>query len=172
MTYDKAYFIAKFEAIPDEQWCVGVSYDKQERRCASGHCSVLGGEFNALNRLFPTVGFRKILPAVINDGEDPRYQQPTPKARILAALRDLPGVNLRRAFTLVEVMIVAVIIMLLLAMAIPTCNKVRESSNPEFLRAEYKLWCKIERRDDLSFDEWKTAKRLNLLNTPKHDPRN
>lgn len=42
MPYDKAHFIAKFEAIPDEKWL------------------------------------------------HPRYQQPTPKQRILAALNDLP----------------------------------------------------------------------------------
>lgn len=47
--YTPQYFIDKFEAIPEENWCISS----------------------------------------VNDGLDERYQQPTPKQRILAALRDI-----------------------------------------------------------------------------------
>jgi hypothetical protein len=98
-TYDKAYFIAKFSAIPDELWGEG-SYGNMSDgpACAMGHCMRLDDLDGAaehtrkLAALFPQAneyisGSRVI---EINDGSDPRYQQPTPKARILAALADLP----------------------------------------------------------------------------------
>lgn len=106
MTYDKAYFIAKFEAIPDAAWTTHefLSVDKS-KRCALGHCGDdewwldpwinFPGEVKALLRLFfPTFNPFRADEAMIgieqiNNGEHPRYPQPTPKARILAALRDL-----------------------------------------------------------------------------------
>lgn len=93
--YDKAHFIAKFEAIPEDRWCKGQIEDDSGRCCAIGHCHpVLGGlcsEGEALARLFPGERHNcgKLIVARINDGEDPQYQQPTPKQRVLAALRDL-----------------------------------------------------------------------------------
>ena len=91
MTYDAAYFIAKFEAIPDELWFVGKLTDpeNQARHCALGHCVRRDFIFNhEAEALFRILNF----PANINDGDDPRYPRdkfPTPKARILAALRDV-----------------------------------------------------------------------------------
>jgi hypothetical protein len=86
-TYDKAYFIAKFEAIPEEKWTTRMYISRNDQRCAVGHC--------LLDWMKMTEESRKLedyLPDVlhINDGEDWRYPQPTPKQRILAALRDLP----------------------------------------------------------------------------------
>lgn len=86
MNYTVDYFIAKFEAIPDEQWCVGEFTDQERRHCAVGHCldrMQLTEESKALVRL---MGHNTTF---VNDGVDPDYQQPTPKARILAALRDI-----------------------------------------------------------------------------------
>lgn len=86
------YFIKKFEAIPDALWCTGF-YIQNERRCATGHCGYYGTagmiipkEAHAFWDLFKKL---EIIPSRVNDGEHPDYQQPTPKARILTALRDL-----------------------------------------------------------------------------------
>lgn len=95
-TYDKAYFIAKFEAIPDGKWCTRTQVDDDGRCCALGHCSrslgAMSKEGHALAMLFEPTRDEggKLVVARINDGEAPRYQQTTPRARVLAALRDLP----------------------------------------------------------------------------------
>ncbi len=86
--FTKEYFIAKFTAIPDELWCTGRLTDPDGRHCAFGFCDAEHGarskEGRALLALFP----RDL--AAINDGVIPQYAQPTPRARILAALNDLP----------------------------------------------------------------------------------
>lgn len=88
--YTREYFIAKFEAIAPERFCTGEFLDDDGNSCALGHCGLNFGvdtaEAAALMRLFSRVG----LVSRINDGNDYRYPQPTPKQRILAALRDLP----------------------------------------------------------------------------------
>lgn len=91
--YDRDYFIAKFEAIPEELWSV-KSYGTGGKHCAHGHCGQYSEESVALAMLWETDEFESIpetISVAINDGEDRRYQQPTPKQRILAALRDLPS---------------------------------------------------------------------------------
>ncbi len=98
-TYDKKYFIEKFSSIPDSLVAAVGYHGDDGKACALGHCGCYGQclkelpEAYALAGLFespvPSSGaFTKI--AAINDGTDLRYQQPTTKARILAALRDLP----------------------------------------------------------------------------------
>lgn len=89
-TYDVDYFIAKFEAIPDERWCV-YDYRNGPQRCARGHCGQTSfrdtPESTALGELFDNnIGDG---PSMVNDGNVEEYQQPTPKARILAALHDI-----------------------------------------------------------------------------------
>jgi hypothetical protein len=44
-------------------------------------------------------------------------------------------------------------------MAIPAFHKVR-NYNP---RADYELWCKLERRTDITFEEWKRLRDAGLL---------
>ena len=95
--YDADYFINKFEAIPDEKWIAG-EYEAGGCCCALGHCGVRfvdGDSFpriedteegNALSDLFNQRGLSV---PVVNDRIDVRYQQPTPKARVLAALADI-----------------------------------------------------------------------------------
>lgn len=90
--YTAEYFYKKFSAIPEERWRAG-NFSNQEKTqfCAHGHCGNDWGvrecpESNALGLLFS----RHRLPEIdINDGKHPRYQQPTPKQRILAALSDI-----------------------------------------------------------------------------------
>lgn len=93
------YFIKKFEAIPEENWCTGV-YKLGDRCCVLGHCGFHTTEDDqglrtihaqapegiALSELFYT---RDLSCSRVNDGEDDYYPQATPKARILAALRDI-----------------------------------------------------------------------------------
>lgn len=85
--YSKAYFIAKFEAQHEENFITGAYRDEHGGKCAVEMC---GGhmvpESDALYLLLVRVGG----PQDVNDGKCLRYQQPTPKARILAALKDLP----------------------------------------------------------------------------------
>jgi hypothetical protein len=81
---DAQYFIDKFEAIPENRWCVG-NYVKvyvgetHRRHCAHGHCFGIKNELEGLLQIIHNA-------ADINDGEDGCYQQATPKQRILAAL--------------------------------------------------------------------------------------
>lgn len=91
MTYDVDYFIKKFEAIPDREWCIKYYYNDKNQFCALGFCGEgLGGETDeslALKKIF--INHRSDLsPGNVNDGLVKLYQQPTPRARILAALRD------------------------------------------------------------------------------------
>jgi hypothetical protein len=88
MTYDKAYFIAKFSAIPEELWCSNLYVGERDTHCALGHCGHNVGNGGTEESAW----LEDILPNVknINDGRCTGYQQPTPKARILAALNDLP----------------------------------------------------------------------------------
>ena len=101
MIYNKQYFIRKFSKIPTNQWCVGTwstfsSIVAKTQYCALGHCgqrmnhdihNPAPNEAQALVKLFGDD--RRLVPN-INDGKDVRYNQRTPKQRILAALKDLP----------------------------------------------------------------------------------
>ncbi len=101
-TYNKAYFIAKFEAIPDERWCEGTLRGyKADDHCALGHCTHdldpgrITPEAQALEDLMRSLGVANLngriwITGLINDRECCSYRQATPKARILAALADLP----------------------------------------------------------------------------------
>jgi len=37
---DVQYFINKFEAIPEEKWCIDFFEDENDRHCVNGHCGV------------------------------------------------------------------------------------------------------------------------------------
>lgn len=107
--YDVDYFIKKFKAIPDSLWTVEKFIDSSGRRCALGHCGLLAQtsfayvnetntltaltskfeEAAALINIFPLKGDGLNMIAWINNGHHPKYQQPTPKARVLAALLDV-----------------------------------------------------------------------------------
>jgi len=100
---DAQYFIDKFEAIPEEKWTTHTQIDHDGKRCALGHflpaeyrnindwysgsiiCGSHTEEGKAMARLFGG----EFCIAKINNGGDPKYQQATPKQRILAALRDV-----------------------------------------------------------------------------------
>lgn len=81
-------YIAFFRAIPEERWCEGTWKDNQGRKCAEGWlgCSAQCPYTASDSRLTLLLGESL---AVVNDGEHPDYQQPTPKARALAYLEDV-----------------------------------------------------------------------------------
>lgn len=84
------YFINKFEAIPEDQWCVDEYENQDGCKCAYGHCGVNIGnttdEGFALHEIIHS-GLR-VFVDMVNDGSAIGYNQATPKQRILAALRD------------------------------------------------------------------------------------
>lgn len=89
-------FFDFFSGIPDEKWCTGAIRNGEGQCCAVGHVNGKanpGALTDALNPSknpedsYGTANYRS--PASINDGEDIRYPQATPKARILAALKDV-----------------------------------------------------------------------------------
>lgn len=89
MNYNVNYFIKKFEAIPEEMWLAGGLGDNGGRRCALGHCHADALSSKATKESSLLMVLLKFRAPEINDGEDERYQQPTPKQRILAALNDV-----------------------------------------------------------------------------------
>lgn len=109
MKYTVDYFIDKFSKIPDSKFISGLQCDNKGNHCAYGWCatkfyySSSGNgheteEGQALTKLFtiPELQYLDLageipegMPARINNGDHPKYQQPTPKQRILAALNDV-----------------------------------------------------------------------------------
>lgn len=88
--YTKQHFVTKFSAHPDDLWWSG-SYRNPynaHQQCAQAQCGMDAGVFTAEGRaLSDLLGCS---PADINDGKDIRYQEETPRARILAALNEVP----------------------------------------------------------------------------------
>jgi prepilin-type N-terminal cleavage/methylation domain-containing protein len=67
---------------------------------------------------------------------------------------------MKKAFTLVETMICLVIGGLLLAMAIPACDKIAHRKD------DYAAWCKLNHRTDITYAEWQRLFSAGLLNQP------
>lgn len=90
--YDADYFIYKFKAIPEGEWCKG-KFKYSNKFCALGHCGARTGyvkgipEADALSDLFEKNICEELVE--INDGTSGEYLQKSPKQRILAALRDI-----------------------------------------------------------------------------------
>lgn len=112
--YDVNYFIAKFEAIPEEEFITQDLKDFFNRKCAYGHCGVDTSADSAtieslhLSNIFGHIYISDDNPFFyyfglswkvikVNDGGDDGYKQPTPKQRILAALYDIRDKELSEA---------------------------------------------------------------------------
>jgi hypothetical protein len=91
------YFVNKFEAVPDELWWTGTYFNEDRtKRCALGWCFEvdpknsrrleMGDEFARLENLMRTYLDKGTDP--INDGKVKQFNQPTPKQRVLAALKE------------------------------------------------------------------------------------
>ena len=86
--YDADYFIRKFSAIPARLWCTDYLMLADGRRCARGWCGVLPPTREQTPEdiaLFRVLNGETVS---INNGYLTGYPQKTPRARILAALRD------------------------------------------------------------------------------------
>ena len=86
MKYNADFFIEGFTDIPDKFWCTGVDDNGKWKFCALGHLGIPSPEAKALSYLLIKAVGDGAFP--INDGLVKKYSQPTPKARILAALED------------------------------------------------------------------------------------
>lgn len=95
MEYTVDFFIAKFEQIPEDNWGI-KDLSRGNKKCAYGQCGIDANLDNATNEGFALSAlfmhehpmfcfYLSWLPVQINDGTDSRYNQPTPKQRILAA---------------------------------------------------------------------------------------
>ncbi len=101
MSTKRQQFIEFFSAIPDDQWIKGgiprLLPDGRRQACAISHVELTKGHdetsvlFSMRRASDPSnpSGSAPEQIGSINDGHDPRYQQATPKARILAWLNDL-----------------------------------------------------------------------------------
>lgn len=88
INYNIDYFIKKFEAIPEQNWCI-KAVRKDHQCCVMGHC-LQKGEFTSEELLSLGKVFGSLSLAMnINNGDSSNYKQSTPKQRILAALYDL-----------------------------------------------------------------------------------
>ena len=98
MTYNADYFIEGFSGIPDEFWCTEYYSDGKGRFCALGHLGVENFQVNTPEEvsaleyiIYDSLG---LYVSDIVDGNDRRYQQSTPKARILASLEDAKKIGI------------------------------------------------------------------------------
>lgn len=83
--YTVDYFIKKFSKIHYSKWTTG-KYENNGKCCALGFCGTRFGteENKEAKALINILG----IPVQINDNYIHRFNQKTPRARILAALRE------------------------------------------------------------------------------------
>lgn len=106
MQYDVDYFIDKFSKIPEDKWCVSMRFRSDGKSCAFGHCNLQPNEMvgegdNVKFTNKEAASLASLIDMVahksnpyntvyyVNDGLTHKYQQSTPKIRILAALYDV-----------------------------------------------------------------------------------
>ena len=83
------YFLLKLSCIPEDEWGCRDTDRQAKKKTAFGHCGcnmLHFPEMNAEALELSTILYQRVVE--INEGFHPRYKQPTPKQRILAALRD------------------------------------------------------------------------------------
>lgn len=96
MEFTIDHFIEKLSAVPESKWC-GGQYKTEDGRCdVLGLCGYRRGsnivppvttkEGSALRQLAAIAEYNI---THVNDGGDGRYQQATPKQRVMALLHDL-----------------------------------------------------------------------------------
>lgn len=114
--YNVDYFIDKFSKIPEELIIPFSQYEGGGRGCALGQCNgTRNTEGSALIKLFNDNNFLSVhgpgefgwAVADLNNGDNPYYQQPTPKQRILAALYDIKKLQEPEVKTVYKVVHVA-----------------------------------------------------------------
>ena len=91
--FDVQHFIDKFEGIPDDEWTVGAyrrfSDENVVGRCAHGHCGCVNSEEDTEEGEALYFIFKKafgLQSTGVNDADYIRFQQESPRDRMLAAL--------------------------------------------------------------------------------------
>lgn len=87
--YTVDYFIKKFNKTHHSQWCTNILHNaKRTKFCVVGHCGESIDNFGTTESysIMAVLGNKA---TDINDGRIDKYQQKTPRSRILAALRDV-----------------------------------------------------------------------------------
>lgn len=81
--------LSYYEPIPEEQWCTSALTDNKGRYCALGHLighQVVEGVWYGCRAYSQANVFGL---SRVNDDDDPRYKQATPKARVITYLCDV-----------------------------------------------------------------------------------
>jgi len=84
--------IAYLESTPEDSWCTDVVKTKDGRNCVMGHIfDYGGGDLGGSDfwDFFEACIATTFMIYGVNDGKDSDYQQPTPKQRCIAYLRDI-----------------------------------------------------------------------------------
>lgn len=80
------------ESTSDDLWCFHVARTKSGANCFFRHLFNMGkyeSESNLIWIFFEEQYAINYMVYAVNDGNDERYQQPTPKQRVIAYLKDL-----------------------------------------------------------------------------------
>jgi hypothetical protein len=87
-----SHIIEYVKATGEQDWCTDVVRNKDGANCLFGHISAMDGTEYAEGEMwewFEDTWGTTYYVYPINDGSNPKYQQPTPKQRIVAYLEAL-----------------------------------------------------------------------------------
>lgn len=98
-TFSLDVIIPYMENTTEESWCMDVVKTKDGKNCLFGHLYDLGG--GELMDWFENIATTYMVYPV-NDGENPNYQQPTPKQRCVAYLKDLQSGKAKTTYQLMD----------------------------------------------------------------------
>lgn len=79
--------ISFLERTKDEKWCTKVVRTEDGKGCVMSHIFDMGG--NYFWEMFECMYATTYMIYPVNDGESPKYQQSTPKERVIAYLKDM-----------------------------------------------------------------------------------
>jgi hypothetical protein len=87
------------EGTTEESWCTDVVKTEDGKSCLFGHIFDFGGK--DLFYWFENIA-NTYMVYPVNDGENPKYQQPTPKQRCIAYLKNLQNGKEKTIYELLE----------------------------------------------------------------------
>lgn len=88
-------FIQYLQDTEESEWAVDVVRTKDGKNCLFGHLvdwfygKGYEGSINAAWDMFEAMWMTTYVIYDVNDGKNPKYQQPTPKQRVLAYMKNL-----------------------------------------------------------------------------------
>jgi hypothetical protein len=91
--------LSYLENTTEDSWCTDVVKTKAGKSCLFGHLFDLGG--GELWDWFENIATTYMIYPV-NDGENVNYQQPTPKQRCIAYLKDLQSGKEKTTYQIME----------------------------------------------------------------------